>query len=129
MPTPASPRKHEPYNSAVIGHGLATLIGVAMALTGIVTITKGLPLVVPMSLVILGGVVAVTAVVSWRYFSRAAWSVLISTLCVFAAVTFFGSPKIANLLHLKIWLAMVIPIVQVVAVIMLADLRREYREQ
>ncbi|MFT3696226.1 MAG: hypothetical protein QM831_24010 [Kofleriaceae bacterium] len=124
MPT----RKHEPYNSAVIGHGLAVVIGVVSIIAGVEALMKGMPTVLPVTLVILGCVMGYSAAMSWQ-FSRAAWSLLISTLCVFAAVTFFGSPKIAGVLHVKIWLAMVIPIVQVVAVIMLADLRREYREQ
>ena len=53
---------------------------------------------------------------------------MISTLCVFAAVTFFGAPKIAAVLHIGLTHRALIPIVQVVAVIALAELRREYRE-
>lgn len=121
-------RLHKPYNSAVLGHVLACVVGAASLIAGVKAGVSGLPLVIAFTLVIVGGMLPALAFYSWK-FSRAAWSVMISTLCVFAAVTFFGSPKIANVLHVKILLALLIPLVQVVAVIMLADLRRDYREQ
>jgi hypothetical protein len=120
-------KAHKSEQVALFAHGLAALIGVAALVAGVMAFAKGLTAVLGITLIIVGGMLPTLAHFSWR-FSRAAWSVMISTLCVFAAVTFFGSPKIAAVLHVGLAIAFVIPIVQVVAVIFLADLRGEYRE-
>ncbi len=121
-------RHHQPYEAAVAGHVLAAAIGAASFIAGIVALAKSLPGVMGITLIVIGGLLPALAHYSWR-FSRAAWSLMISTLAVFAAVTFFGAPKIAAVLHVALAVAFVIPIVQVVAVIALAELRAEFREQ
>ena len=120
-------RQHKPHEVAVAGHVMAAVIGAASFVAGITALAKSLPGVMGVTLIIVGALLPVLSHFSWR-FSRPAWSLMISTLCVFAAVTFFGAPKIAAVLHTGLTLALVIPIVQVIAVIALADLRREYRE-
>jgi hypothetical protein len=120
-------RLHKPHDVAVAGHAMAVVIGAASFVAGITALVKSLPGTMGVTLIIVGGLLPVLAHFSWK-FSRAAWSLMISTLCVFAAVTFFGAPKIAAVLGTGLTLALVIPIVQVVAVIALAELRREYRE-
>ena len=120
-------RQHKPHEVAIVGHAMGAGIGALSFVAGILALVKSLPGTLGVTLIIVGGLLPVLAHFSWR-FSRAAWSVMISTLCVFAAVTFFGAPKIAAVLHTGLVLALLIPIVQVVAVIALADLRREYRE-
>jgi hypothetical protein len=120
-------RQHKSHEVAVAGHAMAVVIGAASFVAGITALVKSLPGTMGVTLIIVGLLLPVLAHFSWR-FSRAAWSLMISTLCVFAAVTFFGAPKIAAVLGVGMAIALVIPIVQVVAVIALADLRREYRE-
>lgn len=121
-------RQHENLQLAAVGHGLAVLVGLAAFVAGAVALVKSLPPVLGVTLLVLGGMLPVVAHFSWRM-SRAAWSVMISTLCVFAAVTLFGSPKIAGIMHIDLGIALLIPIVQVAAVIVLAQIRADYREQ
>ena len=120
-------KAHKSEQVAMFAHGLAALIGLAAFVAGVMALAKGLTPVLGVTLLVVGGMLPTLAHFSWR-FSRAAWSVIISTLCVFAAVTFFGAPKVAAVLHVGLAIAFVIPIVQVVAVIFLADLRPDYRE-
>jgi hypothetical protein len=120
-------RQHKPHEVAVAGHAMAVVIGAASFVAGITALVKSMPGTMGITLIIVGILLPVLAHFSWK-FSRAAWSLMISTLCVFAAVTFFGAPKIAAVLGIGLTLATLIPIVQVVAVIALAELRREYRE-
>lgn len=121
-------RQHENLQLAAVGHGLAVFVGLAAFIAGAVALAKSLPTVLGITLLVLGSMLPVVAHFSWRM-SRAAWSVMISTLCVFAAVTLFGSPKIAGILHIDLGIALLIPIVQVAAVIVLAQIRTDYREQ
>ena len=122
-----APRLHKPHEVAVAGHVMAVVIGAASFVAGIAALVKSLPGTMGVTLMIIGVMLPVLAHFSWR-FSRAAWSLMISTLCVFAAVTFFGAPKVAATLHIGLTVSLVIPIVLIVAVIALADLRREYRD-
>lgn len=120
--------EHQSPQVAIAGHGLAVIVGAASFVAGIVALVKGLPGVMGVTMVIVGLMLPALAHFSWR-FSRAAWATMISTLCVFAAVTLFGSPKIANTIHIELGIALLIPIVQVAAVILLAKIRDEYRDQ
>ncbi|MEO8845700.1 MAG: hypothetical protein ABI591_10855 [Kofleriaceae bacterium] len=122
-----APRAHKPHDVAVAGHAMAVVIGAASFVAGITALVKSLPGTMGVTLIIVGTLLPVLAHFSWR-FSRAAWSLMVSTLCVFAAVTFFGAPKIAAVLGIGLTVSLVIPIVQVIAVIALAQLRRDYRE-
>jgi hypothetical protein len=121
-------RQHANLQLAAAGHGLAVIVGLAAIIAGILAIANHLPGVLGVTLLVLGAMLPVVAHFSWRL-SRAAWSVMISTLCVFAAVTLFGSPKIAGVMHIGLGIALLIPIVQVAAVIVLAQIRADYREQ
>jgi hypothetical protein len=120
-------RQHANLQLAAAGHGLAVIVGVGAVIAGIMAIANGLPGVLGVTLLVLGSMLPVVAHFSWRG-SRAAWSVMISTLCVFAAVTLFGSPKIAAVIHIELGIALLIPIVQIAAVIVLAQIRADYRE-
>lgn len=121
-------RQHANLQLAAVGHGLAVIVGVSALIAGALALAKSLPPVLGITLLVLGGMLPVVAHFSWRM-SRAAWSVMVSTLCVFAAVTLFGSPKIAGILHIGLGVALLIPIVQVAAVIVLAQIRSDYREE
>jgi len=121
-------RQHENLQLAAVGHGLAVVVGLGAIVAGVLAIVNSLPGVLGATLLVLGCMLPAVAHFSWRM-SRAAWSVMISTLCVFAAVTLFGSPKIAAVMHVDLGIALLIPIVQVAAVIVLAQIRADYREQ
>ncbi|MEO6775223.1 MAG: hypothetical protein ABI467_19820 [Kofleriaceae bacterium] len=121
-------RQHDNLQLAAVGHGLAVIVGAGSVIAGVLALVNSLPGVLGVTLLVLGVMLPVVAHFSWRM-SRAAWSVMISTLCVFAAVTLFGSPKIAAMMHLSLGIALLIPIVQVAAVIVLAQIRTDYREQ
>ncbi len=114
-----------PMNARLFGHALTVVVGVCSLVAGVAAIRADLPGVLGATLLILGGLLPVLAHFSWRY-SRAAWSVMISTLVVFGAVTFFGLPKIAGVLHVHMVVALVIPIVLIAGVLALANVRGEY---
>src|SRR3954466_7689079 len=120
--------EHQSPQVAIAGHGLAVVVGAASFIAGIMALVKGLPGVMGVTMIVVGVLMPVLAHFSWR-FSRAAWATMISTLCVFAAVTLFGSPKIATVMHIDLGVALLIPIVQVAAVILLAQMRGKYRDQ
>ena len=71
----------------------------------------------------------VTLVVYSLKGSRPAWSFLISMLAVLATVTFFGAPKIRHIMSFGLWHALIIPGLQVVAVIALVMIRSEYKNR
>jgi hypothetical protein len=112
----------------VVGHGLSVFIGLASLVGGIAGLIAGLPTTMSLTLLAIGLLVPTLAVVSLQH-SRAAWSFLIATLAVFATVTFFGAPKIRHVMGVNLAIAMIIPTLQVVAVIALASLRSDYHNR
>jgi hypothetical protein len=111
----------------LIGHILGMKVGLWAFVGGIAALASGMTLVMGVTLIVVGLVMPVLAVLSWQH-SRPAWSVLVSILSVLATVTFFGAPKIRDLLHFGIWTALILPGVMVVAVIALAMVRGEYQQ-
>jgi len=111
-----------------IGHVLAVVFGVASLVGAIAGFASGKPPVMSMTLLIMGGLLPVLAWQSWLR-SRPAWSFLISIIAVFAIVTFFGAPKVRNLLHIGLWHALILPGLLIVCVIALAMVRDEYRTE
>jgi hypothetical protein len=110
-----------------VGHGLAVVVGVASLVAGIAALFSSIPPVVAFAL--LGCGIALP-ILSWKSLehSRAAWAFLISVLAVLATVTFFGAPKVRNVLGIGLWYALIIPALEIVAVIALGMLRADYRE-
>lgn len=111
-----------------IGHGIAVAMSIAALVGGIEAISHDMPAVMGATLLVTAAITPLLVWRSWKY-SRAAWSFLISLLAVFAAVDFFGAPKVRGLLGIGLWTAMILPALQVVGVISLAMLRDEYRAQ
>jgi hypothetical protein len=107
-----------------VGHGLGVLLGLATFAAGIAA-ASSMPPVMTATLLVVG---ALMPVLAWRSLtgSRPAWSFLISLLAVFAAVTFFGAPKIRTLLGIGLWTALIVPGLQIAAVCALAMTRRGY---
>jgi hypothetical protein len=111
----------------VVGHGLAVIAGIAALVGGIAAFISGMPPVLGVTMVIIGWLMPLMAILSLRH-SRVGWSFLTSLLTVFALVTFFGAPKVRNMLHIGMWYAMVIPGLLTVAVVALSLVRGEYRD-
>jgi hypothetical protein len=109
------------------GHLIAAVMGIAALVGGIAALGKGMPPVMGATMLLVG-IITIPLVYLSLQRSRSAWSFLIAIVAVFGAVTFFGSPKVAHILGIGLWYAMVIPGLQVVCVIALSMLRAEYRE-
>jgi len=62
-------------------------------------------------------------------YSRAAWAFAISLLAVMATVTFFGAPKIRHVLDIPMSLALLIPALQIAALVALSMLKADYRDR
>ena len=112
---------------SLIGHGIAVVLGLAALVGGVEAFAHDLPNVMGMSLFVIGIIAPLLAWRSWQH-SRAAWSFLMALLGVLAAVDFFGAPKVASVLGIGIAPTLVLPVLEVIAVIALATLRDEYRQ-
>jgi hypothetical protein len=110
----------------IIGHALAVVIGLCALAGAYSSLSHSMPGVMTAVLIAVGVLLPTLAHFSWRG-SRAAWSFMISIVCVFALVTFFGAPKVRNTLGVGFWVAMTIPSLQFVCVTALAMVRGEYR--
>jgi len=109
-----------------VGHALAGCLAVAAIAGGIAGFVADKPPVMNMTLLVTGAMLPLLAWRSWHH-SRAAWSFLVAMMTVFSIVNFFGAPKVNHMLHTGLWYALIIPGLQVVAVISLSTLRGEYR--
>ena len=111
----------------LIGHGLAALMGVASIVGGMAAFVAGMSPVMGMTLLVIG---AVVPWLTWKslHHSRVAWAFLIAIVAVFGSVCFFGAPKIRTVLGMGLWHALIIPGLQIVAVIALSMLRSDYRD-
>lgn len=110
----------------LVGHIIAVVLGLGALFAGYESYTAHLPTVMIAVLVTVGVLLPTLAHFSWRG-SRAAWSFLIAIIAVFGTVTFFGSPKVRNVLGVGFWTAMILPGVQYVAMSALWMLRDDYR--
>jgi len=111
----------------VIGHVLASLIGLASIAAAIGAFVGGLPAVVGCFLLVVGGLMPMLAWKSWHH-SRAAWAFLIAMVVVCGGCDFFGATKVRGVLGVGLWTALIFPALQFVTVAALAMIRGEYRE-
>jgi hypothetical protein len=109
-----------------MGHGLSTLLGLCALAGSYGAFSKSMPLVMGVTLLVVGILMPTLAFFSWKG-SRAAWSFLIALVAVFGGVTLFGAPKVRALLGLGLWTAMIFPALKIVTVFALGALRRDYR--
>ncbi|HEU4729026.1 MAG TPA: hypothetical protein VFT22_14075 [Kofleriaceae bacterium] len=112
----------------VVGHLIPALLGAIDLIAGFVALARDLPSVLGMTLLVSGAVMPVLAVKSFRG-SRAAWAFLVAMCGVFAVVELFGAPKIRGALDIGLWIAMILPGLNAVAVAALVSLRDEYIER
>lgn len=110
----------------LIGHLLAAAMALSALVGGVAALGKGMPPVMG-STMLLVGIITIPLVYLSLQHSRAAWSFLIAMVAVFGGVDFFGAPKVRTLLGVGLWTAMILPSLQVVTVIALSSLRRDYQ--
>lgn len=110
----------------LFGHIVAVVLGLLSLVGGIASLAKDLPPVMGVTMLVVGVLLFLLVWKSWQY-SRAAWSFLIAIVSVFAAVMFFGAPKVAHLLGIGLFSSLAFPAVQIACVVALAALRRDYR--
>jgi len=123
----ATPQQPAGIDARLVGHAIAVLVGVLAIVAGITAMVKGLPGAMSITLIAIGGLLLAMTPYSLRG-SRPAWSLLVSILAVFATVTLFGAPTIRKQLGIGLGIALIIPLVQVVAVVALAMIHERYRD-
>jgi hypothetical protein len=111
-----------------IGHGLATITGLAAIVGGVAAGLSGMPMVLPVVLLVCGGFMPFLAYRSWHG-SRVGWSFLTTICGVLGVCTLFGAPKIKHLLHIGLWPALVFPGILAATTVALAVQHATYREQ
>jgi drug/metabolite transporter (DMT)-like permease len=110
----------------ILGHAVAVLFGLAGLFAGYESAGHHMPGVMTGVLFVAGVLFPVLAHYSWRH-SRAAWAYLCALLGVFGIVTFFGAPKVRDVLGISLATAMVIPLLMLVGVVALTVCREDYR--
>jgi len=110
----------------ILGHATAVLFGLAGLVAGYESLTHNMPSVMTAVLIAVGVMLPTLAHFSWRH-SRAAWAYLCSLLFVFGIVTFFGAPKVRDVLGVSLAVAMVIPVLMFITLAALTMCRTEYR--
>jgi hypothetical protein len=111
-----------------IGHGLASVAGIASLVASMAAFRAGMPNALSVALLVLAFLFPMLV---WRSLlhSRAAWAFLVSICWVLAVVLLFGAPKVRAKMDIGLWTAMVIPALLFVAGVALTAVRREYRDR
>ncbi len=111
-----------------VSHGLAAIAGLVALVASFFAFRKGMPMVLPVALFVIG---VLFPVLVWRSLelSRGAWAFLISMCSVLALVLLFGAPKVRGVLGIGLWTAMIMPGLLAVATVGLTMLRIDYRER
>jgi hypothetical protein len=112
----------------LVGHVLPVLFGVAHLVGCVAAFIGNAPAVLGMTLLVSGILLPVLAASSYRG-SRPAWAFLVAMCGVFAVVEFFGAPKVRGALGLSLWITMIFPGLNAIAVAALVSLRGEYVER
>lgn len=112
----------------LVGHGLPLLTALAAFVAAAAGYSKGLHIVLPVTLLLVG---LVLPVLVWKSFekSRAGWAFLSGMIGVLAVVMLFGSTKVRNVIGIGLWYSMIIPGLLAVATMALAMIRGQYRDQ
>ncbi len=110
-----------------IGHGLASITGVAALVGGVASALTGMPMVLPVVLFVTGAFMPYLAYRSWHG-SRVGWSFLTTICGVLGVCMLFGAPKIKGLLHIGLWPALVFPGILAATTVALAVQHATYRQ-
>nr|HEX4316890.1 hypothetical protein [Kofleriaceae bacterium] len=109
-----------------VSHGIMMVLAPVSLAAGVAAATYGLPGVLAAAELILGTLLAVIVPLSWKG-SRGAWSFVVAIAAVYAVVLFFGAPKVRGVLHVGLWTTLVLPGLNVVALVGLVKSRQNYR--
>ena len=110
-----------------VGHALPVVLGLGYIVAAIAAIVHGgVTTALPATLIITGGLMPVLAHFSFHHRTRGAWAFLISICAVFAIVEFFGAPKVRSALDIGLWITMILPGLNAVAVWALVSVRGQY---
>jgi uncharacterized membrane protein len=111
-----------------IGHGLATITGLAALVGAVAAAIGGMPMVLPVVLFVAGGFMPYLAYRSWHG-SRVGWSFLTTICGVLGVCMLFGAPKVKGILHIGLWPALVFPGILAATTVALAVQHATYRQQ
>lgn len=111
-----------------VGHLFPVLLGLIDLVAGFGAITRHAPGVLCATLLISGVLFPLLAYFSARG-KRAPWAFLVAMCGVFALVEVFGAPKLRDELGVGLWTAMLLPGLNLVAVVTLIMLRGQYAER
>jgi hypothetical protein len=109
-----------------VGHAIMAVMAAASLAGGAGAALRGLPGVLAVTEIVLGAVLILLVVLSLQG-HRAAWSFLVAIAAVYAIVLFFGAPKVRNVLGIGLWTTLVLPGLNVVALVSLILCRARYR--
>ncbi|MGE0870522.1 MAG: hypothetical protein AB7P03_18300 [Kofleriaceae bacterium] len=121
------PTKPAPGMTWWIGHGMTAIAGVAALVASIAGSVHGIPKLLGVSLAILGGLFLVLTWASMRHKSRAAWAFLVSLSLMTAVSGLFGAPKLRTEAGIPLAAALLVPAIMVCTTIVLANIRRHFR--
>jgi hypothetical protein len=113
-----------------IGHGIPVVLGIGYIIAAVAAVRHAeVTTALPATLFITGGLMPVLAHFSFHHRARGAWAFLIAICGVFAVVEFFGAPKVRGALDIGLWITMILPGLNAVAVWALVSVRDQYRDQ
>jgi hypothetical protein len=108
-----------------VSHAIMMVMAPASLLAGLCAAVYGLPSVLAAAELILGTVLCVIVPMSWRG-SRAAWSFLVAIAAAYGVVLFFGAPKVRGVLDVGLWTTLILPGLNIVALVGLVQSRSRY---
>lgn len=109
----------------VFGHAIAALLGAIHVVAGIAALAGGVTVAFGVAVLAAGGITLVLVRASLNH-SRAAWAFLVAITAVFAVAEVFGAPKIRGALGVGLWTTMLLPGLNFVAAVALAQIRNQY---
>jgi hypothetical protein len=112
----------------VVGHLIPVVLAAGYLVGAVTGFTHNAPAVVGMTLLVAGVLMPALAWHSYHR-SRSAWAFLVAICAVFAVVELFGAPKVRGALGISLWLTMILPGLNVVAVAALVSLRAGYLDR
>lgn len=93
----------------IISHLLAITFGIISLVASYYGFSKGLPVALPVGLLIAGMLMPVLAAVSWIRGARAPWAFLTASAFTLAFVLIFAAPKVKVAANINLWTAMGLP--------------------
>lgn len=109
-----------------VSHAVMSAFALAALVGGVMAWRADLPGVLAVAQLVLGALLAALVPLSFQG-NRAAWSFLLSIAAVLAIVTFFGAPKVRNVLDIGLWSTLTFPGLATVAMVAFISIRERYR--